>query len=111
TRTASRNATRTRMKPPGEVPKLPNRGSLGDMLPSWIAPIGLVEHFLVGVGLTAVLALLGAPPAAIFVAGFSVGFAHAPGGGGFPRVKHGPWRGFSDLVAFLPAPIVWWFSR
>jgi len=81
------------------------------MLPSWIAPIGLVEHFLVGIGLTAVLALLGAPPAAILVAVLSVGFAHELGDGDFRRANHGPWSGIIDLVAFLPAPIVWWLSR
>ncbi len=81
------------------------------MLPSWITPIGIVEHFLAGIGLTAVLALLGAPPAAIFVAVFSVGFAHELGDGDFRREKHGPWSGIIDLVAFLPAPIVWWIYR
>lgn len=81
------------------------------MLPSWITPIGLVEHFLVGIGLTAVLALLGAPPAAIFVAVFSVGLAHELGDGDFRRSEHGPWSGIIDLVAFLPAPIVWWIYR
>ena len=81
------------------------------MLPSWITPIGLLEHFLVGVGLTAVLAFLSAPPAAIFVAVLSVGFAHELGDGDFRRENHGPWSGIIDLVAFLPAPIVWWISR
>jgi hypothetical protein len=81
------------------------------MLPSWITPIGLVEHFLVGIGLTAVLALLGAPAAAIFVAVSSVGFAHELGDGDFRRAEHSPWSGIIDLVAFLPAPIVWWIYR
>lgn len=81
------------------------------MLPSWITPIGLVEHFLVGIGLTVVLALLGTPPPAIFVAVFSVGFAHELGDGDFRRANHGPWSGIIDLVAFLPAPIFWWIYK
>lgn len=81
------------------------------MLPTWITPLGLVEHFLVGIGLTAVLAFLGTPPVAIFVAVFSVGFAHELGDGDFRRSEHGPWSGIIDLVAFLPAPIAWWIYR
>ena len=81
------------------------------MLPSWITPIGLLEHFLVGIGLTAALALLSAPPAAIFVAVVSVGIAHEMGDGDFLSVNHGPWSGIIDLVAFLPAPILWWIYR
>lgn len=81
------------------------------MLPSWITPVGLLEHFLVGTGLTAMLALLGAPPPAIFVAVFSVGFAHELGDGDFRPSKHGPGSGIIDLVAFLPAPIFWWIYK
>ena len=81
------------------------------MLPSWIVPIGLLEHFLVGIGLTVVLALLGAPPAAIFTAVLSVGFAHELGDGDFRRANHGPWNGILDVLAFLPGPIVWWIYK
>ena len=81
------------------------------MLPRWITPIGLLEHLLVGTGLTVVLALLGAPPVAIFVAVFSVGFAHELGDGDFRQAEHGPWSGIIDLVAFLPAPIFWWIYK
>ena len=82
------------------------QGYTGDM-PSWIVPVGLLEHFLVGIGLTAVLALLGTPPVAILVAVTSVGFAHELGDGDFRRDRNGPWNGIVDLVAFLPAPIAW----
>jgi len=81
------------------------------MLPSWITPIGLLEHLLVGIGLTTVLALLGAPPPAIFVAVLSVGIAHEIGDGDFRRVNHGPLSGIIDVIAFLPAPIVWWIYK
>ena len=81
------------------------------MLPKWLTSIGLLEHFLVGIGLTAVLALLGTPPAAIFAAVFAVGFAHELGDGDFRSAQHGPWNGIIDVVAFLPAPIVWWVYK
>jgi hypothetical protein len=77
------------------------------VLPAWIVPFGLLEHLLTGIGLTAVLALLGTPPVAILVAVAAVGFAHELGDGDFRKEQHGPWSGLLDLVAFLPAPVVW----
>lgn len=77
------------------------------MLPSWIVPFGLLEHLLAGIGLTAVLALLGTPPVAILVATLAVGFAHELGDGDLRKEQHGPWNGLLDLAAFLPAPVVW----
>jgi hypothetical protein len=66
---------------------------------------GWLLHAVVGTGLTAVLAVLAAPPLAVLVAVLAMGIAHEIGDGDFLRVNGGPWNGLLDVLAFLPAPI------
>jgi hypothetical protein len=66
---------------------------------------GWLLHAVVGTGLTAVLAVLAAPPVAVLVAVLAMGIAHEIGDGDFLRVNGGPWNGLLDVLAFLPAPI------
>jgi len=67
---------------------------------------GWLLHAVIGTALTVVLAWLAAPPVAVFVAVLAVGIAHEIGDGDFLRANGGPWNGVRDVVAFLPAPIV-----
>ena len=69
------------------------------------SPGGWLLHAVVGTGLTAVLALLAAPPLPVLVAVLAMGIAHEIGDGDFLRVNGGPWNGLLDVLAFLPAPI------
>ena len=68
---------------------------------------GWLLHAVIGAGLTAVLAWLGAPPVAVLAAVLAMGIAHEIGDGDFLRVNGGPWNGVLDVLAFLPAAIVW----
>jgi hypothetical protein len=67
---------------------------------------GWLLHAVIGTGLTALLAWLAAPPVAVLVAVLAMGIAHEIGDGDFLRAKGGPWNGVHDVLAFLPAPIV-----
>ena len=78
------------------------------MLPTWIRPLGLVEHLIVGGLLTALLAALGTPALARVVAVAAVGVAHELGDGDFTRAQGAPWNGILDMLAFLPVPLLWW---
>jgi len=78
------------------------------MLPTWIRPLGLAEHVIVGGVLTALLAALGTPALARVVAVAAVGVAHELGDGDFTRAQGAPWNGILDTLAFLPVPVVWW---
>ena len=78
------------------------------MPPSWIRPLGLVEHVIVGGLLTALLAALGTPALARVVAVAAVGVAHEWGDGDFVKAPGAPWNGILDTLAFLPVPLVWW---
>jgi len=53
----------------------------------------------VRLALTAVLALL--------MAVLAMGIAHEIGDGDFLRANGGPWNGVLDVLAFLPAPLVY----
>jgi len=68
---------------------------------------GWLLHAAIGTGLTAVLVWLAAPPVAVLVAVLAMGIAHEIGDGDFLRANGGPWNGVLDVVAFLPAAIVW----
>ena len=68
---------------------------------------GWLLHAAVGLGLTAVLAALGTPRVALLVAVFAMGIAHEIGDGDFRRAKGGPWNGVLDVLAFLPAQLVY----
>ena len=68
---------------------------------------GWLLHAAVGLGLTAVLAGLDAPRVALLVAVLATGIAHEIGDGDFRRAKGGPWNGVLDVLAFLPAPLVY----
>jgi len=68
---------------------------------------GWLLHAVIGAGVTAVLAWLGAPPVAVLAAVLAMGIAHEIGDGDFLRANGGPWNGVLDVVAFLPAAIVW----
>jgi len=81
---------------------------LWQMLPTWIRPLGLVEHVIVGGLLTALLAALGTPALARVVAVAAVGVAHELGDGDFTRAQGAPWNGILDMLAFLPVPLLWW---
>ena len=78
------------------------------MLPTWIRPLGLAEHVIVGGVLTALLAALGTPALARVVAVAAVGVAHELGDGDFTKAQGAPWNGIIDTLAFLPAPLLWW---
>ena len=78
------------------------------MLPTWIRPLGLAEHAIVGGVLTALLAALGTPALARVVAVAAVGVAHELGDGDFIRAQAAPWNGILDTLAFLPVPVLWW---
>ncbi len=78
------------------------------MLPTWIRPLGLVEHVIVGGVLTALLAGLGTPALARVVAVAAAGVAHEWGDGDFTRAQGAPWNGILDTLAFLPVPVLWW---
>ena len=78
------------------------------MLPTWIRPLGLAEHVIVGGLLTALLAALGTPALARVVAVAAVGVAHELGDGDFTRAQGAPWNGILDTLAFLPVPLLWW---
>ncbi|HEY6158114.1 MAG TPA: hypothetical protein VIV88_11710 [Gemmatimonadales bacterium] len=78
------------------------------MLPTWIRPLGLVEHVIVGGALTALLAALGTPALARVVAVAAVGVAHEWGDGDFVSAPGAPWNGILDTLAFLPVPLLWW---
>jgi hypothetical protein len=67
---------------------------------------GWLLHAVIGIGLTAVLVWLAAPPVAVLVAVLAVGIAHEIGDGDFLRVNGGPRNGVLDVLAFLPAPVV-----
>jgi hypothetical protein len=68
---------------------------------------GWLLHAAVGLGLTAVLAVLGTPRVALLVAVLAMGIAHEIGDGDFRRANGGPWNGVLDVLAFLPAPLVY----
>jgi len=68
---------------------------------------GWLLHAVIGAGVTAVLAWLGAPPVAVLAAVLAMGIAHEIGDGDFLPVNGGPWNGVLDVLAFLPAAIVW----
>jgi len=78
------------------------------MLPTWIRPLGLAEHVIVGGVLTALFAALGTPALARVVAVTAVGVAHELGDGDFIRAQGAPWNGILDTLAFLPVPLLWW---
>ena len=78
------------------------------MLPTWIRPLGLAEHLIVGGVLAALLAALGTPALARVVAVAAVGVAHELGDGDFTRAQGAPWNGILDTLAFLPVPLLWW---
>jgi hypothetical protein len=80
------------------------------MLPTWIRPLGLAEHVIVGGLLTALLAALGTPALARVVAVAAVGVAHEWGDGDFVSAPGAPWNGILDTLAFLPVPLLWWSS-
>ncbi|HYU00159.1 MAG TPA: hypothetical protein VEK85_07260 [Gemmatimonadales bacterium] len=63
---------------------------------------GWLLHAVIGTGVTAVLAWLAAPPVAVL----AMGIAHEIGDGDFLQANGGPWNGVLDVVAFLPAAIV-----
>ena len=67
---------------------------------------GWLLHAVIGTGVTAVLAWLGAPAVAVLVAVLAMGIAHEIGDGDFLQVNGGPWNGVLDVLAFLPAAIV-----
>jgi len=67
---------------------------------------GWLLHAVIGAGVTAVLAWLGAPPVAVLAAVLAMGIAHEIGDGDFLQVNGGPWNGVLDVLAFLPAAIV-----
>ena len=67
---------------------------------------GWLLHAVVGTALTALLAWLGAPPLAVLTAVLAMGIAHELGDGDFRRANGGPWNGVLDVLAFLPAPLV-----
>jgi len=69
---------------------------------------GWLLHAVVGIGLTAVLAGLAAPPLAVFVAVLAMAIAHEVGDGDFLPANGGPWNGVLDVLAFLPGPLVFW---
>jgi hypothetical protein len=77
------------------------------MLPTWIRPLGLLEHVIVGGVLTALLAALGTSALARVVAVAAVGVAHEWGDGDFVTAPGAPWNGILDTLAFLPVPLVW----
>ena len=68
---------------------------------------GWLLHTAVGLGLTAVLAVLGTPRVALLVAVLAMGIAHEIGDGDFLQANGGPWNGVLDVLAFLPAPLVY----
>jgi len=68
---------------------------------------GWLLHAAVGLALTAVLAVLGTPRVALLVAVLAMGIAHEIGDGDFRRANGGPWNGVLDVLAFLPAPLVY----
>ena len=68
---------------------------------------GWLLHAVIGTGVTAVLAWLGAPPVAVLAAVLAMGIAHEIGDGDFLPVNGGPWNGVLEVLAFLPAAIVW----
>ena len=78
------------------------------MLPTWIRPLGLAEHVIVGGVLAALLTALGTPALARVVAVAAVGVAHELGDGDFTRAQGAPWNGILDTLAFLPVPLLWW---
>ena len=78
------------------------------MLPTWIRPLGLAEHAIVGGVLTALLAALGTPALARVVAVAAVGVAHEWRDGDFTKAQGAPWNGILDTLAFLPVPVLWW---
>jgi len=78
------------------------------MLPTWIRPLGLAEHVIVGGVLAVLLAALGTPALARVVAVAAVGVAHELGDGDFTRAQGAPWNGILDTLAFLPVPLLWW---
>src|SRR5438046_8055285 len=67
---------------------------------------GWLLHAVIGTGLTAVLAWLGAPPVAVLAAVLAMGTANEIGDGAFLRANGGPWNGVLDVLAFLPAATV-----
>ena len=67
---------------------------------------GWLLHAVIGAGVTAVLAWLGAPPVAVLAAVLAMGIAHEIGDGDFLQANGGPWNGVFDVLAFLPAAIV-----
>src|SRR2546430_7998880 len=67
---------------------------------------GWLLHAVIGAGVTAVLAWLGAPPVAVLAAVLAMGIAHEIGDGDFLQANGGPWDGGVDLLAVLPAAVV-----
>jgi len=78
------------------------------MLPTWIRPLGLAEHVIVGGVLTALFAALGTPALARVVAVAAVGVAQGWGERKFKKAQGAPWNGVLDTLAFLPVPVLWW---
>lgn len=86
---------------------------------------GRVLHLLAGSGLTILLFVLAAstgglvllatgfPPIAAFIAVLAMALAHEQSQcagvtwSDFRKVNGGPWNGLWDVLAFLPAPVLW----
>jgi hypothetical protein len=64
---------------------------------------GWLLHAAVGLGLTAVLAVLGTPRVALLVSVLAMGIAHEIGDGDFRRANGGPWNGCSTSWHFSGA--------
>lgn len=87
-------------------------------LPRWLSLVGWAEHAVVGLGITALFAPLGVAPPVIVVITLLVAAVHeeAPRDNGLifadfqPRFS-GPINGICDVLAFLPAPLIWWGLR
>src|SRR3989442_955490 len=64
---------------------------------------GWLLHAVIGTGVTAVLAWLGAPPVAVLGAVLAMGIAHEIGDGGFLRGNGGAGNGGGQVLAFFAA--------
>src|SRR5438046_8479575 len=77
----------------GAVARRDGRDGDCGMPPTWIRPLGIAEHVIVGGVVTALLAALGTPALARVVAVAAVGLAHEWGDRGFTKVQGAPWNG------------------
>src|SRR5438128_2511338 len=73
-------------------------------LPAWIRPVGLVEHFIVGGVLAALLAWLGTPAAARVMAVAAVGSRTSWATATSPRPRARPGAASSMCWRFCPYP-------